>query len=266
MALDSDRLFRRIWFANGILLLVLVVGALGLTGYALLNGLWGKGEHGVRPTAIGSHPPADLRPRAVRYDDPEPVLNSRWMLVQVRYGADYGEPSSKGLGLGSVAYERGYRTGGPLVNVLFLPVDGGTGRLLLNRPGYIRGIEFSQARPRYPAERIDSVPWITYEIAFKDTDRSGRLDEDDAAELYISDLDGGNLRRVLPPGLRVRSTHLLPGLQLLVTALDARGGERRAEDQLPQRAVRFNPRTGGLTADLVLDSLAATAGHILGRP
>ena len=88
----------------------------------------------------------------------------------------------------------------------------------------------------------------------------------DAAELYISSLDGGNLRRVLPPGLRVRSTQVLPGLQLLVTALDARGGERKPEEQLPQRAFRFNPRTGGLTADLVLDSLAATAGRILGRP
>jgi hypothetical protein len=70
----------------------------------------------------------------------------------------------------------------------------------------------------------------TYEIAFEDSDRSGRLDHADAAELYISDLDGGNLRRVLPAGFRVRSTQVLPDLQLLVTGLDARNSERKPED------------------------------------
>src|SRR3954466_10330630 len=84
MPLDLDRVFRRIWLANGILLLVLLVGALGLAGYALLNDRWGTDEHGVRPLANGAHPSADLRPRAIRYDDPERVLNSQWMLVQVR--------------------------------------------------------------------------------------------------------------------------------------------------------------------------------------
>ena len=59
---------------------------------------------------------------------------------------------------------------------------------------------------------------------------------------------------------------MLPDLQLLVTALDARGSDRKPEDQLPQRAFRFNPRTGGLAADVVLDSLAASAGRLLGRP
>lgn len=265
MPLDSDRLFRRIWLANGILLIVLLIGALGLAGYALLDDLWGKDEQGVRPTADGPHPQADLRPRAIRYDDPEPVLNSRWMLVRVRYGTDYGEPSGGSLGMASAAYERAYRSSGPLVNVLFLPPNGGAGRLLLDRPAYIRFLDFPPVE-RHPTEAVDSVPWITYQIAFEDTDRSGQLDEEDAAELYISDLDGGNLRRVLPAGLRVRSMQVLPGLQLLVTALDARGSERKPEDQLPQRAFRFNPRTGGLTPDLVLDSLAATAGRILGRP
>ena len=148
MSLDSDRLFRRIWLANGILLLVLLVGALGLAGYALLNELWGTDEHGARPTANGSHPPADLRPRAIRYDDPELVLNSRWLLVQVRYGADYGEPSGSTLGLASA--ERGYRTGGPLVNVLFLPADGGAGRLLLDRPAYIRALGFRRSADAIP--------------------------------------------------------------------------------------------------------------------
>jgi hypothetical protein len=92
------------------------------------------------------------------------------------------------------------------------------------------------------------------------------LDYQDAAELYISDLEGGHFRRVLPPGLRVTSTMVLSDRQLLVSALDARGAERKPEDQLPQRAFRFNPRTGELASDVGLDSLAAAAGRILGRP
>jgi hypothetical protein len=266
MQVDSHRLFRRIWLTNGILLLLLMLGALGLAGYALLNELWGTDDDGVRPTANGAQPSAELRPRAIRYDDPELVLNSRWMLVQVRYGTDYSEPTGSSLGLTSAAYDRGYDAGGPLVNVLFLPEDGGPGRLLLNRPAYIRALKFPRERRGYPAEHIDSVPWITYDIALEDTDRSGRLDHEDAAELYISDLGGENFRRVLPAGFRVRSTQVLPNLQLLVTALDARESERAPEDQLPQRAFRFNPRTGRLTPDAVLDSLASSAGRILGRP
>src|SRR2546430_9828368 len=48
---------------------------------------------------------------------------------------------------------------------------------------------------------LDSLQtWITYDIAFEDTDGDGGLDEDDAASLYVSDLHGGSFRRVLPEG------------------------------------------------------------------
>lgn len=264
MSLDSDRLFRRIWLANGILLFIVLLAGAGMTGIAALRGLWDT-ENGVRPASGHPPPAADLRPRAVRYDAPERILGSRWMLALVRYGTDYGERSSNGLGLGSAVSERSYGREGPLVNVMFLPADAGPGRLLLDRAGYIQNLDFPRARRHRGEEPIDSVPWITYAIAFEDTDRSGRLDADDAAELYISDLDGARFRRVLPSDLRVRATQVLPDQRLLIMALDARGGERKPEDQLPQRAFRFNPRTDQLVADVVLDSLAASAGRTLGR-
>jgi hypothetical protein len=265
MSLDSDRFFRRVWLVNGVLLFLLLIGGLGLAGYGLSKELWSRDESGVRPTTTDASHLDDLRPRAIRYDEPEPILNFPWMLVQIRYGTDYGAPLSSSLASAAV-YERRYGGGGPLVNVGFLPTEGRAGRLLLGRPAYIRALEFPRTPHRFPQEHVDSVPWITYEIAFEDTDRSGRLDEDDAAELYISDLDGQNFRRVLPAGYRVRSTQLLPHQQLLVTALDARGSERKPEDQLPQRAFRFNPLTGSFRDDAALDSLAASAGRILGRP
>lgn len=262
--MDLDRFFRRIWLVNGVLALLLLMIALGVAGYGLLSERWNRREQGVRPGSNAAPPAADLRPRAIRYDVPERILNSDWTLVQVGYGTDYGKGGSGSLAVTSRAYGV-YGREGVLVNVAFLPPDGGPGRLLLDRPAYIRTLDFPRV-PNRQDEPVDSVPWITYSIAFDDSDRNGRLDEEDAAELYVSDLDGSNFRRVLPPGLRVRSTEVRPDRSLLVLALDGRGAERRPEDQLPQRAFRFDPRTGRLSADGALDSLAATAGRILGRP
>jgi hypothetical protein len=123
---------------------------------------------------------------------------------------------------------------------MFLPPDGGRGHLLLDRPAHIQRMDFPGERPRFSDEHVDSV--------------------------YISDLDGGNFRRVLPAGLRASSTQVLPDRQLLVLALDGRGAEGKPEEQLSQRAFRFNPRTSELIGDVALDSLASTAGRILGRP
>jgi hypothetical protein len=265
MPLDTARLFRRIWLTNGILLLALLVGGLGLGAYGVLNQLWGSDENGVRP-APGGAQHTDLRPRAIRYDEPERILNSPWTLVQVHYGSNFGASLGGSAGLASVAYDRSLGTGGALVNVMFLPPDGGPGHLLLDRPAHIQSMDFPREHRRFSEEHVDSVPWITYAIAFEDTDQSGRLDHQDAAELYISDLDGGAFRRVLPTGLRVSSTQVLPDRQILVLALDGRGSEHKPDDQLSQRAFRYNPRTGELTTDTVLDSLALTAGRILGRP
>jgi hypothetical protein len=266
MPLDTERLFRRIWLTNGILLLLLLIGGLGVAAYGILSHLWGSDEHGVRPAPTEGSGSTDIRPRVIRYKEPQRVLNSAWLLIPVHYGSDYGEPSGNSSAeLVSAGYARRPRAGGALVNVMFVPPDGGPGRLLLDRPAFIRDMDVPRERP-FAGERVDSVPRITYSIAFDDTDRSGRLDYQDAAELYISDLEGGHFRRVLPPGLRVTSTMVLSDRQLLVSALDARGAERKPEDQLPQRAFRFNPRTGELASDVGLDSLAAAAGRILGRP
>jgi hypothetical protein len=261
MALNNDQLFRRIWLINGILFLLLFIGTLVLGGLALLPD---RNSWGVQATRKSEVAADSVRPRDIRYDKPAAVLNSQSTLVRVRYGTDYGEMSNGSSGLGSSHYERAYNPG-PTVNVIFLPREGGPGRLLLDRPAYIQNLEFPGDR-RDPEDRLkDSVPWITYAIAFEDTDQSGRMDYNDAAELYISDLDGGNLRRVLQPGFHVLSTEVLPGRELLVLALDGRGVKAKARDQLTQRAFRFNPRTNVLGPVPVLDSLAAKAGHILGR-
>ena len=146
MPLNTDRLFRRIWLANGIVLLLLMIGALVLVGFSFFEG---RGPPGIRPTANGKVPAADVRPRAIRYDQPEPIRNSRSALVRVRYGTDYSERSSASIGLSSQHYERAYNPG-LIVNVIFLPRDGGPGRLLLERAAFIQDLDFPREGRRDP--------------------------------------------------------------------------------------------------------------------
>jgi hypothetical protein len=261
MIMDSDRLFKRIWLVNGILFLLFLIGVVGIAIMDFAD----DDDSGVQAAEKHEALPADLRPRAVRYDKPEKILNSPASLVQVRYGKDFGDRPNVSLSVGMSHYARSYGVHGPVVNVMFLAGGGGPGRLILDRAAYIKELTFPPEHRRYDSERVDTVPWITYAIAFADTDRNGRLDDGDAAELYLSDLDGGHFRRVLAPGLQVLATKVLPEQQLLVLALE-QGSQGKDPDQLRQRAFRFNPRTNQVTADVVLDSLAANAGRILGRP
>src|SRR5439155_228692 len=122
-----------------------------------------------------------------------------------------------------------------LVNgVLLLALLGALGIwLLLNRPALIRSVSF-------PRSRDDSLQsWITYEVAFDDTNGDGGLDEDDAVSLYVSDLHGAALHPVLPPEWSVLSEEPLgDGRHILVLAVQPSARtERRTLEQAPAHAV-----------------------------
>lgn len=61
-------LFRRIWLTNGILLLLLLIGGVGVAAYSILSQLWGSDEHGARPAPTEGTGSADIRPRVIRYE------------------------------------------------------------------------------------------------------------------------------------------------------------------------------------------------------
>src|SRR5205823_14399270 len=93
-------------------------------------------------------------------------------------------------------------------------------------PALIRSVNF-------PRSKDDSLQaWITYEIAFEDTDGDGGLDEDDAVSLYVSDLHGGSFRRVLPEGWSILAHEPLDGRRIVVLALrSAEVGDRRSLEE-----------------------------------
>jgi hypothetical protein len=240
---DMDRWRKRLWSVNGVVLLLLVVLGIGAILVAWLSGL-STGGNAVIPPDTGAA--ASAQPPAVRFSAPRRILGTSTRLVVVRYG--------KGR-------QRGYdEGGGPVVNLLFL--DGAQpGRVLLDRPAYVRNFN-------YPEGSADSLQhWIEYYIAFEDTDRDGQLDSDDERDLYVSDVDGTNLRRVLPAGLRVlEATPVGDGRRLFVSALEVPQDWRGSDDELPQRAFLYEVRGSVLTPYATLDSLAQRAARILARP
>ena len=251
--MDQERLLKRVWLVNGVLLLALL-GALGI--WLLFNLGSNLLHHDTRVATVGGGTDSEHIPRAIRYDTPQTIWNSTARVVLVRYGEAFQRPSA---GLGSAGYARESYT--PYVNAIFLEPTGRPAHLLLNRPALIRSVSF-------PRSRDDSLQsWITYEVAFDDTNGDGGLDEDDAVSLYVSDLHGAALHPVLPPEWSVLSEEPLgDGRHILVLAVQPSSrGERHTLEQAPEHAFLHDVPTGRTEPYGALDSLAARAGRIVGR-
>jgi hypothetical protein len=213
----------------------------------------GAGREAVR--VAGADRPAREEPRAVRYGMPAPIVGTATRIVMVSNGAAYGY----GPGLDGDYTASRERRSGAGVNVMF--VDAAGARLLLDRPAYIHEVDY----PRSRAEGTEPRPWISYVVALDDTNRDGRLDQSDAVALYVTDLDGRNLRPVLSPPLRYQSHEGLGPTRILVYALQGPRGAGVDEDRMRQRAFIYDVAAGQLAPYAALDSAAEQAGRILQR-
>jgi hypothetical protein len=258
---DMDRWLKRLWMVNGVLLLGLLVLGTGALLVSWLSGAFGGKNSVVAPDTTRAGP---IKPRAVRFSAPREIWSTKTRVVIVRYGKGQqgaGFGSGSDMSSGAAYLYRGDRdSDGPRVNLIFLT---GTepGRVLLDRPAFISWLD-------YPTDKSDSLQrWITYHIAFDDSNKDGRLDSDDRSELYVSDLEGSDLRRVLPPGMRLLDEDPLgDGRHLIVTALQVPNDWRGSEDELRERAYLYDVPTGVTTPYVGLDSLVQRAARVLGRP
>jgi hypothetical protein len=257
---DMDRWLKRLWMVNGVLLLALLILGTGALLVSWLSGAFSSKNAVIAPDTTRSGP---VKPRAVRFSAPREIWGTKTRLVVVGYGK-----RQQGAGLtGSdmslreyYSYDGSSDQSGPRVNVIFLT---GTepGRVLLDKPAYIGWLD-------YPSTKSDSLErWIRYHIAFDDTNKDGRLDSDDRQDLYVSDVDGSNLRRVLSPGMRLLDDDPLgDGRHLIVTALQVPNDWRGSEDELRERSFLYDVQTGATTPYVGLDSLVQRAARVLGRP
>lgn len=250
MKLNLDRTFRVVWLAvGGLILLVLVVGAV------LVAAQW-IGNRGASDDAVriaNQAQPSRKEARAVRYGAPRALRGTSTRLVLVGNGEGYESSDVYG------SYDSRGRDA--WINVVFL--DGaGAARLLLDRPAYIRDVGAPTLQP--PADSLQT--WITYVMALDDDDRSGKLDHEDTPGLYVTDLEGRNLRPVVRPPLRYVSHQAMEGGRMLVYALEPPAGQPRVDARrMRQRAFVYDVAAGTLSPYAALDSAVARAAQAVGR-
>lgn len=247
-----DRTLKLLWLAIGALLLLFLIGG-GVMILAQVIGNAGAGSEAVR--VAGGDRPAREEPRAVRYGMPDSIRGTATRIVMVGNGAAYGYRERVSDSYGT----SGGRMSGAEVNVMF--VDAAGARLLLDRPAFIREVDYPVPREGESGPRT----WISYVVALDDTNGDGRLDARDAVALYVTDLDGRNLRPVLSPPLRYQSHRGLGPTRILVYALQGPAGAAVDEDRMRQRAFIYDVAAGQLAPYAALDSAAERAGRILRR-
>jgi hypothetical protein len=259
----SDLWLKRVWLVNGVVLLVGLVAGLGAAVVAFVSDWHGNKAVAVAAPSIEQAGNAESRVRAVRFDIPDTIRGTSTRIVLVHNGAGYlpsgsgvSEPKKYGL----------YESDGPIVNVAFLPGNGAPGHLLFDRPAFVKEVSY----PGGSYGHGDSLQtWIAYEVVLTDSNGDGSLDENDDRELLVSDLDGNNVRHVLPRGLRLDKYSVRDTKTMVVTALDLSkqtSADGDAVRRAPELAFLYDVATGRLQPFAALDSLVARAGRAIAAP
>jgi hypothetical protein len=250
MKLSVDRALRAIWLAIGVLLLgfLLVFAVVAVSGWIRTMG---ADEAAVRVARESGEPREEAR--AVRVGMPDSIRGSSVMIAMVGNGRAY---QVRGFAASEYSGDRG----AAMVNVMFLDDQGA--RLLLDKPAYIA--EVGYPRPR-DSSASPSQNWISYQVAMEDGNGNGQLDDRDPRSLYVTDLEGRNLRPVIRPPMRLLEHEAIGPGRILVYALEPPQGQQVAEDRMRQRAFVYETATGKLLPFTVLDAATDRAAGILAR-
>ena len=249
MKLSVDRALRAIWLAIGVLLLgfLLVFAVVAVTGWIRTMG---ADEAAVRVARESGAPREE--PRAVRVGLPDSIRGSSVMIATVGNGRGYQPRATD-------ASVHAGEMGSPMVNVVFLDDQGA--RLLLDTPAYITEVRY----PRLREEHTAAQDWISYQVATEDGNGNGQLDDRDPRSLYVTDLEGRNLRPVIRAPMRLLVHKAIGPGRILVYALEPPQGQQVAEDRMRQRAFVYETATGKLLPFTALDAATDRAAGILAR-
>lgn len=247
MKRSLDRALKLTWLGIGALLLLFLLGGVVMVVSQAIGNA-GAGSEAER--IAGAAAPAREPPAAVRYGMPDSIMGTMTRIVRVHEGDARRDRSGYA--------SSGYGASENEVNVMFVDANGAV-RLLLDRPAYIRDVSYPRAAENHPPRA-----WISYVLALEDTDRSGGPDPRDDVALYVTDLEGRNLRPVLRPPLRYQEHQALDASRILVHALEPAAGVND-EARMRQRALIYDVRTGQLAPYAAMDAAAERAGQILRR-
>lgn len=232
-----DKWLRRIWLVNGVMLFILMVVIAVAAAAAVVQTERRERAKAVRLPEHGPlarTQPADgladvTGPRVLQeitLSLPRPIGKTDYLFVEIGV-TDVGD-SLRGRTLAMEPAKA--------VNLLFAKDDGSDAHLLMDRKGYITGIDI-------PSPRDTTRAFCLYDIAFDDTDKDGRITVGDARRLHISDLDGRNLAPVLAADIECTGYKVDPRGQRIDLVVRPIATEGTGQPFAPQTLMVFDART-----------------------
>jgi hypothetical protein len=191
---------RRIWFINGIGILIMLVWAAGKSVVDEFKGSPDRPEGPIVGKKLDTAIAESLALQDISIAMPRPISNSSYLFVPV--GArDLIEPEP----MRRVAYssigpkyinESNTLGGDRAINILFVNRDGSDPHLLLKKKAFIPLADIPQ-----PGDSLQD--FCIYKIVTTDSNGDGRLTWSDRFGLYYSDLQGRNLTPIIGDTVRV---------------------------------------------------------------
>lgn len=198
----NSKFFKVIWGINGILLLiVLILGSIVVLKevYNSLN----KGDYrNNRGPIVGNiaelSKEIDFDLQHLMYDSPQKIKNSDYFLIEIIVLDK--ELSTEMKDAIAKANDFSVRMIGAPVNVVFYNFNRSDIHKLLDTYGFIKTIDYPREysyRYSHGEEKYERE-FILYELAFRDTNADGRINDKDSTAFFLSDLAGKNLKQITP--------------------------------------------------------------------
>ncbi|HEY0770500.1 MAG TPA: hypothetical protein VGD31_09195, partial [Sphingobacteriaceae bacterium] len=129
----------------------------------------------------------------LEYDKPEQIAYSDFYILPVSLKTYQNPKQSR-----AYAYTDDIQEVEDVVNIIFLNKALEPIRTLLDRKAFIHSMRYpGKSEYAYEVEITDTVQrHITYEIAFDDSNKDGRIDSDDNLGLYLSNPDGSDFTTI----------------------------------------------------------------------
>ncbi|WP_020531663.1 hypothetical protein [Flexithrix dorotheae] len=195
--LSQNKFIRVLFIINGLIIPVFVLIFLGI----MVNEWIGSFNQNPEPTGIivgeelDSAKNNNLILQGIEYGDPKMLPDSSGNYMEVFVKTYQKSRYNRKMAEGSSAWE--YHSDHLTLNLMFFDKEYHFVRRLLSKKASIYRIQFAKPSLPGPQNEIDStIQNILYLIAFEDSNKDGLLDSYDDHDLFISDFDGENLKKI----------------------------------------------------------------------
>lgn len=194
--MEMNKFLKIVWSVNGVLILVLLL----IGGIVMLVTIFDQFDFAPEPEVIVGEKLEEAKAKGLilqrlTFERPEPILYTDHSLlpVSVRTYENAMRRSKIGMFDSGSSYTEEYTN---VVNVVFLNRQMEAQSILLDKKAFIESFRYP-SREDHISDATDTLQRnISYLIAFEDSNKDGAIDGGDNFDLYLSDLNGTNLRKI----------------------------------------------------------------------